>query len=346
MNDPGGDAARIAFDRPADAMYNRAELAHRLELPVLGIPVRFESNSAQVIDAVRTSFGVWERMRAHPDLLETDGARVRLFVHDGEEEPGEHAPLHYRCPDPHRLLVSSRGSFGVAEIDRMESYAFVTPQLVADGAHFRYGIVEALTLMLLTGRDRHPIHAATVARNGVALLLVGRSTTGKSTLSYAAARDGLTVMGEDVAYAQVRPALRVWALPGRIHLSEDAPRHFPELGDREATLQANGKTKFAVNPHMEEDVPLVASQARVCLLTRDGGVASLESIGSDEIQAALTEQLESGFDRYAGDMDAAAAQLAHAGGWRLHLSSDPAESVPLLHEIFDTIGNGAGDAQG
>jgi hypothetical protein len=327
-------------------MYNGAELAYRVELPVLGIPVRFESNSTQVIEEVRTTFGVWDRMRAHADLLETDVARVRLFVHEGEEEPGVHAPLHYRCPRPDRLVVSTRGSFGVAEIDRLESYAFVTPQLVADGAHFRYGVVQALTLMLLTGRDRHPVHAATVARDGVALLLVGRSATGKSTVSYAAARAGLAVMGEDVAYVQLRPELRVWALPGRIHLSEDAPQHFPELGDREATLQANGKTKFAIDPHPEEDVPLVASQARVCLLSRDGGAVRLESIGPDEIQAALTERVESGFDRYADDIDAAAAKLAHPGGWRLHLSSDPAESVPLLQEMFDAIGNGAPDARG
>jgi hypothetical protein len=208
---------------------------------------------------------------------------------------------------------------------------------VADGAHFRYGVVQALTLMLLTGRDRHPVHAATVARDGVALLLVGRSATGKSAVSYAAARAGFAVMGEDVAYAQLRPELRVWALPGRIHLSEDAPRHFPELGDQVATLQANGKTKFAIEPHGDANVPLVAFQARVCLLTRDGGSARLESVGPEEIRSALTQQVESGFDRYGDDIDAATAKLAHPGGWRLHLSSDPAESVPFLREMFDAI---------
>ncbi len=337
---------RVDFARPADAMYNDAELAFRLELPVLGSPVRFESNSAQVIDAVRVSFGAWERMLAHPDLLETDMARVRLFVHDGEEEPGVHAPLHYRCPDPHRLLVSTRGSLGVAEIDRMESYAFVTPQLVADGAHFRYGIVQALTLVLLTGRDRHPIHAATVARDDMALLLVGRSATGKSTLSYAAACDGLTVMGEDVAYAQVHPQLRVWAFPGKIHLSDDARRHFPELGDRVATLQANGKTKLAVDPQAHRDAPLVASRVRVCLLSRAGGPARLESIERDEIEAALTEEIESGFDRHDDTIAEAASQLASPGGWRLHLSSDPAESVPFLHQMLDAIGGGERDTRG
>ncbi len=303
-------AGKVEFDPPGDSLFRDAELAFRVELPVIGIPVRFESNSRQVIDVVNASFGVWKQLEGHPELIAAERARVRLFVHEGEEDAEPHAKVAYRCPDPDRLLFATHGSFGVAEGDRLEAYAFVTPDLVADTAHFQYSVLEALTMMLVTGRDRHPIHAATVARDGAAVLLVGPTSTGKSTLAYAAALRGLTVLGEDVAYVQLEPDFRVWALPGRLHLPPDAPRHFSLLAGRVPTLQANGKEKIAVEVPTQGSGAItptptpVASPAVVCLLSR--GAQSAEA-------------------------------LAGGGGWRLHVSKDPHESIPLIQRMLDVL---------
>ncbi|MEE8116009.1 MAG: hypothetical protein V3T28_02775, partial [Gemmatimonadales bacterium] len=327
---------KVEFDPPSDPLFRDAELAYDVELPVIGIPVRFESNSRQVIDAVNGSFGVWSSLKNHPELLASDSARVRLIVHEGEEGPEQHAEVRYRCPSPDRVLVATRGSFGVAEFgkgpDRLEAYAFVTPRLVADTAHFQYSFVEALTLVLLTGRDRHPIHAATLARDGAALLLVGPTFAGKSTLSYAAGLSGVSVLGEDVAYVQLREEFRIWAMPGRLHLPTDAASHFPELSCHAATLQANGKEKIAVELPTEgrEDLIPMVRRARVCLLSPGAAVARVESADRSEIRAALLEHLEPGFDVYPETAPPAADALAGEGGWRLHLSKDPHESVPLI----------------
>lgn len=333
MNDSAGSVP-VDFESPDDPLFADARLDHRAELPVLGIPVRFASNSPQVMEAVAESFGVWERLWQHPALLADAKARVRFFVHEAMEDP-PHAPICYRRPDANRVLVSTRGSFGVAELDRREAYAFVTPQLVGDHAHFRYGVLEALTLCVVTDRNRHPVHAATIVRGGAAVLLVGRSTAGKSTLSYAATRDGLRVMGEDIAYVQLQPEFRVWAMPGRIHLPPDAPRRFPELNGRDATLQANGKRKIAVDvPSAAPEHLPVATRAAVCLLSRDGGPARLERIGSAEVEAALTTGLEPGFDWDPSSAAEVAARLGRRGGWRLHVSGDPEDCVAFLHEML------------
>ena len=333
----------VEFDPPSDPLFRNAELAYDVELPVLGIPVRFESNSRQVIDAVNRSFGVWSSLTSHPELLASDSARVRLIVHEGEEGPEQHAEVRYRCPSSDRLLLATRGSFGVAEAgvgrNRLEAYAFVTPGLVADTAHFQYSFVEALTLMLITGRDRHPVHAATLARDGAALLLVGPTLAGKSTLSYAAHLSGVSVLGEDVAYVQLRGEFRVWAMPGRLHLPTDAAGHFPELSGRAATLQANGKEKIAIELPTggREDLIPVARRARVCLLSPGAAVARIETADRSEIRAALLDRLEPGFDLYPETDAPAADALAGEGGWRLHLSKDPHESVPLIQEMIDDL---------
>ncbi|MCH7474612.1 MAG: hypothetical protein IIA27_08050 [Gemmatimonadetes bacterium] len=336
---------KVEFDPPGNALFRDAELAFRVELPVIGIPVRFESNSRQVIDVVNASFGVWKQLERHPELIAAERARVRLFVHEGQEDAAPHAKVAYRCPDPDRLLFATHGSFGVAEADRLEAYAFVTPDLVADTAHFQYSVLEALTLMLVTGRDRHPIHAATVARAGAAILLVGPTSTGKSTLAYAAALRGLTVLGEDVAYVQLEPDFRVWALPGRLHLPPDAPRHFPQLAGRVPTLQANGKEKIAVEVPTEgsdavtpTNTPIPAvSSAVVCLLSRGARSAETERVEASEIRSALLDDLEPGFDRHPATVGLAAEALAGGGGWRLHMSNDPHESIPLIQRMLDDL---------
>ncbi len=329
----------VEFDPPGDSLFREAELAFRAELPIIGIPVRFESNSGQVIDVVNASFGVWKQLERHPELIAAERARVRLFVHEGEEDAEPHAKVAYRCPDPDRLLFATHGSFGVAEGDRLEAYAFVTPDLVADTAHFQYSVVEALTLMLVTGRDRHPIHAATVTQDGAAVLLVGPTSTGKSTLAYAAGLSGLTVLGEDVAYVQLEPEFRVWALPGRLHLPPDASRHFSQLAGRGPTLQANGKEKIAVEVPTEgsEAVTPVVSQTVVCLLSRGAESAETERVDASEIRSALLEDLEPGFDRHPATIGLAAEALAGAGGWRLRVSKDPHESVPLIQRMLDDL---------
>ena len=281
---------------------------------------------------------MWRAVADRPELCSDVSVRVRLFVQEGDEGPYDHAPLQYRWPDPDRMLVSTPGSFGVAEVNRHEAYVFVTTSLVADKAHFQYGILEALALVLVTGADRHPVHASTVSREGIAVLLVGASSSGKSTLAYAASRDGLRVLGEDVAYVQLLPDLRVWAMPGRFLLPPDVAAHFPELRGKPATLQARGKRKIAVASQLDgSPVVPVAERAGVCLLSPGADQVSLERVSPAVIEDALTTDLEEGFDRDLQTGVAAAARLARHGGWRLHLSRNPREGAALLHDVLNEV---------
>lgn len=328
----------VEFHPPANHLYRNTPLDFAVEFAVLGIRVLFESNSRAVIQAAEESFGVWREVARRAELCSTLSARVRLFVQDGEEGPKRHAPLRYRWPDPDRMLVATPGSFGVAEVNRREAYAFVTIALVADTRHFQFGILEALTLVLVTGADRHAIHAATVSRGEAAVLLCGASASGKSTLAYAASRAGLQVLGEEVAYVQLQPAFRIWAMPGRLHLPFDAATHFPELCKKPATVQANGKHKITVASRSDGSSVLpVAERAGVCLLSPGADSASLERVSPAVIEEALTTELDEGFDRFPETAVAAVGRLARNGGWRLHVSSDPRESVALIHQMVSEV---------
>lgn len=329
----------VHYDRTNDPVFLDVPTAHRLALPVLGFDVEFTSNSSDVIEAVEESFGRWLALRDRADLITRRDVRLRIVVHPGTEGSTDHAPIAYRQPDAGRLLITTPGSVALADRERLDAAAFVTPDLVADRRHFQYGVVEALTLFLLTGLDRHPVHAATVRRNGTAAVLVGASGTGKSTLAYAAARQGFDVLGEDVAYVQLAPAFRVWALPGRVHLPAEGARHFDDIGGA-PTLLANGKRKVAVDAQRSAELP-VADRAVVCLLARNGAAARLEPVSPDTVAAALTDGVEDGFSGYTETAGPAARALAKGGAYRLELSTDPAEAVALLSDLFDRLAAGS-----
>ncbi len=322
----------VPFDPLAGPLFHNAKLAHDVELPVLGRRVLFQSNSSAVLEAVDRSFGSWARL-AESFQDSTPVCRVRLFVEEGEE-PSERPAVRYLLPDPNRLIFSTGKSVGVAEVDRGEAYAFVTTGFVARDTYFRYGVIEALTLKLVIGTGRHPVHAATVVRNGRALLLAGPSGVGKSTLAYAASRAGLEVRGDEAAYVQRDPALRVWGMPGTLRLSTLGALHFPELSEVPPIVSLNGKQKVVVDLDIEDDVLSPVEEAAVCILSKGHDTALLERLKPSVVFEFLTNRVESGFDINPAEGKRVAQQLAGNGGWRVKLSDDPFDAVPLIEEML------------
>src|SRR5205809_6508121 len=111
----------IQFDRSPDVLYHGVALRHVVELPVLGVPVRFESNSTAAIEAVEDAFGMWRALRASPELIAPLRLRVRLIVHDGDEGGAPHAPVTCRMPDAGRGGGPPAGGFGIGDARRRES---------------------------------------------------------------------------------------------------------------------------------------------------------------------------------------------------------------------------------
>lgn len=310
-----------------------------LVLPVLGIPVRFELDDGEVAEVAEASFGGWRVLDSAPHLIAADDVVVRVTVIEGDEGGGGHAPLRYFAPDRARVLIATPGSSAVVDGVRREASLHVTRDLVGDREHFRYGMLEAGTLALLAQFDRIPVHAAAIVRGEAALLLAAPSGVGKSTLAYAAARAGLAVLAEDLVYVQTRPELRVWGLPGWLHLPDGAAAHFPELNAARAVLLANGKRKIAVRTAALGALPRlpVARHAGVCLLRRDGGPTRVTRLAPEVVAAELGRAPEPGFDTYAEDAAGPVLRLAGRGGWLLNIGSPPADIVPLLRGMLDTL---------
>jgi hypothetical protein len=326
----------IDFDEIEPALRITAPLRHVATIPVLGIPVRFGSNAAGVIEIADQAFGAWRALDSVPSMIADGGVDIRLVVEAGAEAAADHAPIRYRMPDDDRTIITTAGSTALTDPARARADAWVTDTLVADAAHFRYGVLEALTLALLTHSDRMPLHAAALVREGRAVLLAGASGVGKSTLAWTAARAGWPILAEDVVYVQTRPALRVWGLPGHLHLPPDVAMRYPELHSTPAVRLANGKTKVAIDAAALGALPALplSDDVIVCVLTRAGGGPALERLPAAEA-ARLLESDESGFDVFSDRIRPALTGLTRGGGWRLNLGDDPVAALPLIERVLD-----------
>src|SRR5687768_1841766 len=323
-------AEPVEFIRSKDMLLRDVGAEYTLELPVLGLETRFESNSTTVLEHVEAAFGDWRMLQAHTELITESGARVRFIVHDRPVPAA--GSFEYFVMSDARVLISG-GQAGICDPVRRESIVYVRPSQLEHWQQFRYSILEAAVFSILTHLDRPPVHAAAVTRNGRAVLLAAASGTGKSTLTYALAQAGFSILTEDSVYLQTEGKMRVWGMPRFLHLSEEARRFFPELALAKAELMVNGKAKIAIDARAAGFTAVlpVADDPLICLLTR-GGQPGIERISAAEVERAFSENQESGFDLFAPS--AAIRRLAERGGWRLTLGESPHDAVPLVERIL------------
>jgi hypothetical protein len=352
----------VDFLEAQDPLGRDIPLRHVLDATVLGIPVRFESNSGFVINVATEAFGRAARDVA-PDTIAIEGAAgaqraplqsrgsastirtpitVRVVVHTGNpDRDGDMSPVRAWAPEKTWVILQAPDTVAVADALRGQAVAYVPRTLVARRAQFRHAVLETLTLVLVSHHDRQPVHAAAVGRDGAVVLLCAASGIGKSTLAYAAHLAGLTVFSDDVTWVQLQPRVVVWGggLPRRIHLMPDARERFPSLASATPTALPSGKCKIVVDlgaPARGES--LIADRITVCLIERTTGATVASRVSATAVVAALTASPEPGFDRYLERLGACARALGAGGGWRLAVSDDPATAVPHLRAMLDGAG--------
>ena len=122
-----------------------------------------------------------------------------------------------------------------------------------------------------------------------------------------------------------------------------APETAAALGMPRLPVQwANGKRKTVIDAsHGMSAGRLVASDATVCVLARDGGALSLEPLAPAALVHALGEQLAPGFDRFPARWPDVARALSARGGWRLNLTSDAHDALPVVRDLLARAGRRA-----
>ena len=310
-------------------------LPEQLALPLLGVPVVFRSNTAAVITVAAQALALW-RTLPPAFIAAAPPADLAIIVHppnpDAPDQASTSAWVARAYGDT--FLAAKDSNLLMAHLATHSATAFVTPALIADAPHLRDHVLERLGFLLASARDRTPIAAASVVRNGCAVLLVGANATTKALLSYACLQVGFSLLAATTVYVSLADGLRVWGHPGRLHLPPEAPRFFPELA---ALAPVGPKQPFTLDSatHWPDQQATHANRVLICLLEPDDAQASrLTPVPNAEALAALHTLPPPELAVLRARLPAAIAALTTQGAYRLHVGADPHSAAALLTHLL------------
>jgi hypothetical protein len=199
----------------------------------MGFPVEIATNSEDILDAAKQSWGRFKR------LFDTQPIELRIGVTEGNSSECPPAPV---CRVQRNLLshIADSENFAICDIAEGFCTMSLTRAAVEHRSYLRFYFLEATVLCQITTRYTTPIHAACVELDGRGVLLCGDSGAGKSTLAYACAQAGWTYITDDASYVLNNREDRL-AVGNctQVRLRPSAVDFFPELNGREVTRRAD-----------------------------------------------------------------------------------------------------------
>jgi hypothetical protein len=313
-------------------------LAERVSLPIrrtfcpLGFPLEIATNSAEVIEAARESWGSFPREFARTPI------RIRVVVEDGGSDPAPEPT--YRSQHELLLIVSDRSNFACCDLRSRFGWCHISTNMLADRGWFRWFFLEAMVYVLLGQDDVVAVHAACVARNGRGVLLCGASGAGKSTLAFACAQAGWTYVSDDATLllqgSRDREAI---GKPHQFRFRPEAVELFPEIEGHAACIKPNGK------PTVEVPIgalPQIATASRcriervVFLNRRSGSGVLVRPLPSQEALDRLLRELPAYSDEVWRRHRDTVATLLSAPAYELQYKNFE-QAIPLLSDLVDEL---------
>jgi hypothetical protein len=284
-----------------------------MRLHPLGYPVDIVSNCDAVLEAAWKSWGSW------PAIFEdVPSMRFEVEMHNGA---APQTVPRFEAPAGWLRFSAGDNNFAVFELEARTGYMSVGLGALRDAAGFRHHWLDALVLTALDSVFFTPLHAACVAREGAGTLLCGDSGAGKSSLAYACARRGWTLISDDAVH--LAPGSDRIGVGGSnlIHLRDPARALFSELAQRDLGIAPNGKQAIEIDSAVHGFATARSAVTSRCyFLRRRPGPAAVRPFSKN---AAIQY-----FVKYLCPRETASAELR----LREFLSSGSLSSQPCLLE--------------
>lgn len=229
------------------------EMPHCCLLQVVGTPCRLYTNSQRLQEIIAEFF-------YNPILFGEAASPVmtlRFYVQEDDDEDAgrslESVPRfsHFRGFGPFVFATyDHRNKVSFNLCDREVIGIFSSTALRKEEL-WRRTILPVLVGIMSSSLRTVALHSACLVYKGKGLLLSGYSGVGKSTLTAALARKGLSLLSDDWTYLSYDGGgCNAWGLPIPIKLLPDAVRFFPELEKYLPTSSLNGETAYEIDPEV------------------------------------------------------------------------------------------------
>jgi hypothetical protein len=304
----------------------------------LGARLRIETDSREILEACRLSFGRYESPASG---IETPVFTIRLLSDESlSASPPWPDPVFDRRGEIFRVSVGSDNA-AMADLRRRHSSGSVSPAMARDTKLLQRTFVECLALTMMTcgnGATHTCVHASAVANGDRGLVLSGPRESGKSTLACACARRGFDIVTDDVVYLRAEPVLTAWGRPWRLRLLPDCVRFFPELSAKAADLKSRPGDilEIEVREFWPGRTRARCEPMALFFLERSSGRSSCEPLKTGEALKLLERDVVYDTPEFLERRRSAWTQLAARGSFILRCSGDLDEVVDLLDHFLRT----------
>jgi len=302
----------------------------------LGVALQLETNSREVLEACRASFGPYGGTlpRSRRSLF-----TIKLLVDESFTATPPWPDVVFRRQGDIFYASAGNQNVAVADLRQRQAFGFVSPAMAGDREFLQRNFVECLALTMMTrgrGATHTYVHASAVARGEKGLILSGPRESGKSTLAYACARRGFKIVADDVVYLRSGRSMTAWGRPWRLRLLPDCGRFFPELSEKAESIRSAGKEIVEID--VPELLPGTAQASCVpralFFLKRSSTRARCEPLGADEALGLLARELVYDTPEVIERHRRAWAALVIRGSYALHWEGAPEAAVDLLESFL------------
>lgn len=269
-NDPGNDPLMADVELPFVRIFHP-----------LGFSVEIATNCCDVLEAAEEA---WRYSRKR--FLERP-AELRIAVASGRTRDCPPPPV-FRRQRKLFSLVGDAENFIFSDLGQGFGFGWLTNATVQNRAFLRYHFLEGTVLGLLASLYLTPLHAACVQWNGRGVLLCGDSGAGKSSLAYACARSGWTLICDDSSYIiRGRAERTVVGNPHQMRFRTSATKLFPELHGLSIAPRPSGKLAIEVATASLPDIAIAGESPIDYIVFLDRRARSAPALVSAPKEPAL-----------------------------------------------------------
>jgi hypothetical protein len=219
---------------PIDPLLCDFALPLRKVFHPFGFAVGISTNAGEVLDAAEESWG-------HFPCLSTESAIEAYFAVSDDCDSESSIPT-FRGREHVASIIADQANFAIADLRRGFCFGWTTRNTIKRKAYFRYHFLEGAVLTILESLYLASLHSACVMSEGCGVLLCGDAGAGKSSLAFACARRGWTLISDDgSSIVRSRTDRNVVGNPSQLRFRADAPKLFPELENRTLVRGLDGE---------------------------------------------------------------------------------------------------------
>lgn len=260
-----------------------AGLVFRCVFEAVGIPIEVRTNSDDILARFRESF---ERSAEPPRF------QFNVFVHSKPVDLELDAPAYYGR-DRYASIILGESEFLSFDLVGRSCEAYVSFVVAADRFLWEQRILPVVAGLIGPECGSTPIHAASLCVDGAAVLISGRSGTGKSTLAAALVDQGMSLIADDWSFVTEKNGkIEAHGMAPILKLLPDTLRFFPWLESERPHITMNGELAFEVDARRRNQVAGRKCAPGSVFLLKRGERIAFAKVDPVEVQKRLCADLE------------------------------------------------------